>query len=140
MIVGERILEASGSRTSRESIKGLSINISLESVIMADGNVEVTYVYTANYDQNVGQLKIKGVLISREDEKLSKEIMDSWKKSSKIPESYAELVLSAINYSGSANGTLLARVMGLTAPLIPPRIQISKEQSPPSISLKKGEK
>ena len=132
MIVGERILEVTGNRNSRESIKGLSINISLDGIALQDGNVEITYIYTANYETNVGQLKIKGVLIAREEEKLTKEIMDTWKKGNRIPESYAEVVLSAINYSGSANGTLLARVMGLTAPLIPPRIQISKDTAAPA--------
>jgi hypothetical protein len=34
-----------------------------------------------------------------------------------------------LNYSGSANGTLVARVLGLTAPLIPPKIQLSKGSS-----------
>ena len=56
----------------------------------------------------------------------AKEIVDTWKKSKRIPDAYASVVLSAVNYSGSANGTLVARVLGLTAPLIPPKIQLSK--------------
>ncbi|NYZ74526.1 hypothetical protein H0O00_05260 [Candidatus Micrarchaeota archaeon] len=126
MIVGERILEVSGNKTPKASIKGLSINISLEDVKSQEDNIEITYVYTANYQQDAGQLKIKGVLLAREEAKLAKEIVDTWKKSKKIPESYTSMVLSAVNYSGSANGTLVARVLGLTAPLIPPRIQLSK--------------
>ena len=126
MIVGERILEVSGNKTPKASIKGLSINISLEDVKSQEDNVEITYVYTANYQQDAGQLKIKGVLLAKEEAKLAKEIVDTWKKSKKIPDAYASIVLSAVNYSGSANGTLVARVLGLTAPLIPPRIQLSK--------------
>ena len=131
MIVGERILEVSGSRLADANIKGLGINISLDSVEVAqDGNLEMTYVYIANYQEKVGELKIKGVLIAQEEEKLKKSIVDSWKKDKKLPEGYAETMLSAINYSGSANGTLVARVLGLTAPLIPPRIQLSKPAAP----------
>jgi hypothetical protein len=126
MIVGERILEVSGNKTPKASIKGLSINISLEDVKAQDDNVEITYVYTASYQQDAGQLKIKGVLLAREEAKLAKEIVDTWKKSKRIPDAYASVVLSAVNYSGSANGTLVARVLGLTAPLIPPKIQLSK--------------
>lgn len=126
MIVGERILEVSGKKEAGASIKGLSINISLEDVKNANGNVEITYVYTANYEDNVGQIKIKGLLMAKEEDKLAKEIADNWTKNKKVPDAYAETVLSAVNYSGSANGTLLARVLGLTAPLIPPRIQLSK--------------
>jgi len=132
MIVGERILEISGSRPSRENIKGLSINITLDDVKLQEGSLEITYIYTANYEEKVGNLQIKGVLIAREDDKLSKEVVDTWKKNKKIPDSYAELVLSAVNYSGSANGTLLARVLGLTAPLIPPRITLPKSEGAPA--------
>ena len=127
MIVGERIVEISGNRVAREPVKGLSINIALDDV-KADGeNIEITYVYTASYQDKVGEIKIKGVLMAKEDEKRKKDILSQWKKDKKIPEDYATTVLSAVNYSGSANGTLIARVLGLTAPLIPPRIQLSKD-------------
>ncbi len=125
MIVGEKILEITGSKMPDKDIVGLNINISIEDVKMAGSNVEITYVYTADYQESVGQLKIKGVLVAQEDAKKAKEIVDSWKKSKKIPDDYATVVLSAVNYSGSANGTLIARVLALTAPLIPPRIQLS---------------
>jgi hypothetical protein len=126
MIVGERILEVSGNRVPLQSIKGLNINIQLESVEKGKDNLEITYVYTADYKEKVGEIKIKGMLLAREDAKLSKEIVDSWKKNKKVPDDYATVLLSAVNYSGSANGTLMARVLGLTAPLIPPKIQLGK--------------
>lgn len=130
MIVGERILEVSGKKETGASIKGLSINIALEDVKHSNGNVEITYVYTANYEDNVGQIRIKGLLMAKEEDKLAREISETWAKNKKVPDAYAETVLSAVNYSGSANGTLLARVLGLTAPLIPPRIQLSKPAAP----------
>ncbi|MEW6749296.1 MAG: hypothetical protein AB1295_06335 [Candidatus Micrarchaeota archaeon] len=129
MIVGERILEVSGNKDPSTPIKGLNINISLEDVKMGEknkDNLEITYQYTANYRDNVGEIKIKGVLIAKEDAKRSKDIVDTWKKDKKVPDDYASMVLSAVNYSGSANGTLLARVLNLTAPLIPPKIQLAK--------------
>lgn len=129
MIVGERILEISGKKEKIEAIKGLNINISIEKVDVKEENVEIEYTYTANYEEGIGQLQIKGVLLAKEDKKMAKQIEDEWKKTKKIPEDYTPVVLSAINYSGSANGTLLARVIGLTAPLIPPRIQLSKKES-----------
>ncbi len=128
MIVGERILEITGNRNNTGTIKGLNINISLEEIKSVTDTLELTYVYTADYEDKFGMLKIKGVLIAKEDDKLTKEILEQWKKGKKVPDAYAETILSAINYSGSANGTLLARVLGLTAPLIPPRIQISAKK------------
>ncbi len=127
MIVGERILEFSGTKNPKGTLKGLNIGINLEDVVLVGENLEVTYVYTANYEDNFGVLKIKGVLVTKEEGKLTSEVVEGWKKTKKIPDVYAETILSAVNYSGSANGTLLARVLGLTAPLIPPRIQLSKK-------------
>ena len=126
MIVGERILEVSGNRVPQIPIKGLNINIQLEKVELKEGNLEITYIYTADYKEDVGQLKIKGLLLAKEEDKLAKDVVNTWKKSKKVPDEYAAVVLSAVNYSGSANGTLLARVLGLTAPLIPPKIQLGK--------------
>jgi hypothetical protein len=124
MIVGERILEVSGTKTPKVNIQGLSINIALEDVKIEGEILELTYVYTADYQKGAGALKIKGVLLAKEDSTRSKAILDSWKKTKKLPDDYATTVLSAVNYSGSANGTLVARVLGLTAPLIPPKIQL----------------
>jgi hypothetical protein len=126
MIVGERIVQVSGNKALSANISGLSINIALEDVKSAEGNLEISYDYTVNYETGVGLLNIKGVLIAKEEAKLSKEVLDTWKASKKLPDEYASMILSAVNYSGSANGTLVARVLGLTAPLIPPRIQMAK--------------
>ena len=128
MIVGGRIDEIEGKRTSNENMKGLNINITIED-LKADGeDVEITYTYTAQYNDNVGYLKLKGILMAREEKKLVKEIKQEWEKTKKLPETYTETVLNVINYSGSANGTLIARVLNLSAPLIPPRIQLTSKQ------------
>ncbi len=135
MIVGERILEVSGTKALNANISGLSINISLEDVAKAaDGNLEITYAYNVNYETGVGTMKIKGVLIAKEDDGLLKSVLDTWKSNKKLPDEYATMILSAVNYSGSANGTLVARVLGLTAPLIPPRIQLPKSAPAPAPS------
>ena len=128
MITGERIIEISGNKESTDNISGLSINITLDNVNVKGENVDLTYEYTANYEDKVGVLKIKGIITTKEDKKLAKEIDERWKKEKKLPDKYAELLLAAINYSGSANGTLIARVLGLTAPLIPPHIQLSRPE------------
>ena len=128
MIVGERILEITGNRVPQKPIKGLNINIQLDGVEKKEDNLEITYTYIADYREEVGQIKITGLLIAKEEDTLAKEVLTTWKKKKKIPDDYATTILSAVNYSGSANGTLLARVLGLTAPLIPPKIQLSKAE------------
>ena len=128
MITGEKILEVSGKKDSSATLSGMGINIALDEVKVNGENIEMTYEYTASYDEKVGFLKIRGIITTKEDKKIAKEVSEEWGKSKKLPDTYAEMVLAAINYSGSANGTLIARVLGLSAPLIPPRIQLSKKE------------
>lgn len=127
MIVGGKIDSVEAVKKSEEPLKGLNINIIMDDVKVKGENVEMSYTYTVSYDENVGELKMKGVLYAKEEKKLAKEIDDEWKKSKKLPDSYAEGILNAINYNGSANGTMVARVLNLSPPLIPPRIQLSKK-------------
>ena len=90
MIVGERILEVSGNKAWNANISGLSINISLEDVAKAaDGNLEITYAYNVNYETDVGTMKIKGVLIAKEERCLLKSVLDTWKSNKKLPDEYA---------------------------------------------------
>jgi len=126
VIVGGKITAVEGKKMKEENPKGLSINISLTDVKTKEDTVEVEYVYTASYPEGVGELIIKGIMYAKEDKKLVKKIEDEWKKSKKVPEEYAELLLSAINYSGSANGTLLARVLNMSPPLFPPKLSLKK--------------
>lgn len=129
MIVGGRIDEIEGKREQgTEAMKGLDINISIDGV-KADGEeIQVTYTYRANYGDKVGNIRLKGTLFAKEEKKLAKEIKQEWEKNKKLPDAYAEAVLNVVNYSGSANGTLVARVLNLSAPLVPPRIQLQKKK------------
>ncbi len=127
MIVGGKIDSVEAIKKSEDALKGLNINIVMEDVKVKGENVEMTYTYTVTYDEGIGELKMKGVLYAKEEKKFAKEIEDEWKKSKKLPDSYAEGILNAINYNGSANGTMVARVLNLSPPLIPPRIQLAKK-------------
>jgi hypothetical protein len=131
MIVGERIVEVAGKKQGASNVNGLSINISLKEVRVKGEMVELDYEYTANYESKdasapLGEMTIKGTIVAQEDKKLAKEIADEWKKSQKLPDAYAEIMLPAIHYSGSANGTLVARVMSLPAPLVQPKVKVEK--------------
>jgi len=128
MITGERIIEISGKREPDMTISGLNINIALDEVKVSGENIELNYEYTANYEDKAGFLKIKGIIFTKENKQLADKVKAEWAKNKKVPEEYAEFVLSAVNYSGSANGTLIARVLNLTAPLIPPKISLGKKQ------------
>ena len=124
MITGGRIDEVEGKKHKEDEFKGLNINISLDDVKINGEDVTVNYSFEASYANDVGYVKVKGSLFAKEDKKLAKEIDDEWKKSKRMPEAFAGQILSAINYTGSANGIFIARVLNLSPPLVPQRIQM----------------
>ena len=124
MITGGRIDEVEGKKNKEDEFKGLNINISVDGITVSGENVDISYTYEANYAEGVGYVKVKGAIFAKEDKKLAKEIDDEWKKSKKMPEGFAESILSAINYTGSANGIFLSRVLNLSPPIVPQRIQV----------------
>ena len=127
MIIGGRIDSIEGKKAKEDGIEGLNINIGIDGVKIEGEKVEISYTYTANYSTDIGHITIKGTIFAEEDKKQGSEIENEWKKNKKLPENYLEPVLNAINYAGSANGTLIARVLNLSPPLVPPRIQVAKK-------------
>ncbi|MFH1285207.1 MAG: hypothetical protein ABIH99_01360 [Candidatus Micrarchaeota archaeon] len=126
MITGGKITAVEAKREKDDPISGLSINIGLDDVKVKGENIEINYTYTVNYAENVGTLKIAGVLYAKEDAKKSASIGSSWKKDKKLPDDFAELVLNTINFTCGTNGTLVVRPINLSPPMIPPKIEISK--------------
>ncbi len=126
MITGEKVLEVSGKKGEGE-IKGFSIGIHIDGVSVDGGNVEIGYTYTVNYGEGAGELKMRSRLLAKEDVALAKKISEEWESRGALPAEYAETVVRTVNYSGSANGTLVARVLGLPMPQIPPKVTLKQK-------------
>lgn len=137
MIVGGRIVSAEAKKNREENATGLNISVSIDSLSVVGGDLEVKYTYIATYDKDVGTLKISGVITEKVDN--PSKIVSDWNKAKdeakkkgkaeepKLPNELAEELLNAINYTCSVNGALVMRALNLAPPMIFPRIQISKE-------------
>ncbi len=125
MITGGRIDAVEGKRNKEDTFQGLNINIAVDNVKVEGENVEVAYTYDVSYANDAGSVRVKGALFAKEDKKLAKTIEDEWKKAKKLPNEFAETALTAINFAGSANGIFIARVLNLSPPLVPQRIQVN---------------
>ena len=128
MITGIKITKVEAHRDSDNEVAGLNINIGVDKVTAKGGDVAIEFNYSATYLEGVGELKMNGILSSKEDPKLGKEITERWAKDKKLPDNYAEIVLNAINYACGTNGVLVVRAVGLSPPIVPPRIQLGPQQ------------
>ncbi|MFA4982838.1 MAG: hypothetical protein WC588_01345 [Candidatus Micrarchaeia archaeon] len=127
MITGIKISKVEAKRDKDDEVAGLNINIGIDAVNVKGGEVSIAFNYVASYMEGVGELRMNGTVMSKEEAKFAKEISDTWEKSKKLPDSYAELVLNAVNYACGTNGTLVVRAINLAPPIVPPRIQLGPQ-------------
>ena len=127
MIIGDRVNGVEAKINERKNFEGLSIAIKINDVKEEDGRLVFDYTYRVEYTKDVGYITINGQMFAQEDKKLTKEILDGWKKENKIPDSYDERLLNAINYAASSHAVIVARVLSFAPPFIPPRFRRAKK-------------
>lgn len=129
MIVGNRVISIEAKRGEKE-IKGLDIRIGFKEVRENKNDndiLDIDYEYIASYREDAGEIKITGTIFAKEDEKTKKAILDAWKKNNRLPEDYMESALNNVNFMGAANGTIIAKVLNIAPPLLPPRLKMQKK-------------
>ncbi|MGC8547957.1 MAG: hypothetical protein ACP5MC_03100 [Candidatus Micrarchaeia archaeon] len=132
MITGLTVSSVSANRPTNEAITNMKFNINFDDVKVENGNVEVSYTFTTDYqgsnNKSVGDLKIIGKVMAKEDKKVADEISKTWQEKKTIPIDFAEDVINLLNFECGSRGTLLAWSIGLVAPL--PLSRAKLEQQP----------
>ena len=126
MILGGRINKAEAKRLKDGAVKGLAVNIDVREVREDGDKLIVSYEYTVAYQPEMAEIKLAGEIVASEDAASRKKILEEWKKSKTMLPSFAEDVLTAINYAGTATGTLLSFSIGIGAPLNIPRARLQE--------------
>ena len=124
MITGVKINEVQAKRDSEDMITNMKFNINFDDVKINGENVEVMYTFVATYEsgeapkaKQIGELKIIGTILSKENKKDSDEISSVWKSKKTLPLAFAENIINLLNFECGARGTLLASSIGLLAPI-----------------------
>ncbi|MFA6049331.1 MAG: hypothetical protein WC792_05310 [Candidatus Micrarchaeia archaeon] len=126
MITGGRILEVKGTKHKDAPVQQLGVNVNIEDLFVRDGTGTVKYTYTISYEPKLAEIEVVGELFF--DDKATADIKKAeadWKKSRMVPPQIAEEVLSAVTYSGSAVGTLVAFALNISAPINVPRARLA---------------
>jgi hypothetical protein len=133
MIVGDRISKIDAQINPNTAFSGFKIDIK-----MGDARREgkdrllVDYIYTLDYEK-MGKIVISGTVIEADEQKIPK-LEETWRKEKKLPNEYLEELLNIINFLGSAHGTIIARVLNVRPPIIPPKLSIGaveEKKAPP---------
>ncbi|MEM0475659.1 MAG: hypothetical protein QW343_02605 [Candidatus Norongarragalinales archaeon] len=133
MISGGRIIEVRAVKKKDEVIEGMNVAVNIDNVSVEKEVIVVAYEYKITYLPDNAELVVRGELLASENEKDKKEIEEEWRKRKFLPNRFAEDVINAISYSGTAVGTILSFALNIPAPLNLPRAKIG---APPE---KKGQ-
>ena len=120
MITGAKITAAEVKIEKDAPSAKRSINININDMKVEKGLLEIKYTYTVTYGEKDAFLRLNGSLLAKED--APEKIVENWKKKKALPDSVTEEILNAVNYLGSVNGTLIARVVNLAPPLTMPKL------------------
>jgi len=138
-VTSGRIVSVEAKRDKVDApVQGMTMNINLDDVSSEKEDVTVQYTLTVQYHDNVGHLKIGGILTLREDGKKLKDVMKEWKDKKRLPADITEVLLNAINYTCAVNGTFFTQPLGLNAPMTLAPVRIG--QAPAGAAPGKGEK
>lgn len=124
MIVGTRInkIEATRGKDSQKKGKGLKVEINTTDVGGKGEDLEVKYVFSAEYLDGIGKITIEGELLDRVEKKVADEVRKMWKEKKDLPENYKLSIINSISYIAGTEGVLIAKVLRLAPPIAPPRI------------------
>lgn len=131
MIVGDRINRIDAQINPDAPFNGFKIDIKMGEVKKeGKDRMLVDYIYTVDYDK-VGKLMLYGTVFETDEKKIP-QLEESWKKNKRLPNDYVEEMINIINFVGSAHGTIVARVLNIRPPIIPPKLSLGtvEEKAP----------
>jgi len=131
MITGGRFLSLSAKKTKEVPISAVNIDISLSSITLAQtGDLQINYIYTVKYEEDVGELVIEGIIYDRLDsQEQAKSIVSQFSSDKKsLPQDFLVRVINSINYICSINSPLPLRLIDLAPPILPPQLQLNPEE------------
>jgi hypothetical protein len=120
-----------GSRNKdKESgdIQSVTVSVNVDEMRFEKDRVVAKYSHVTTYAPEVATFKVVGELYLQEDAK-RKDIEDQWKKAKQLSPEFAEEILTNIQYSATAVGTLVAFGLGISAPINIPRARIAPAPS-----------
>jgi hypothetical protein len=135
MITGIEISKVEAGRELNGAITNMKFNINFDNVKVNQESVNVTFTFVATYEGSaqskttkVGELKITGDVISKENKKDAEEIESTWKNKKTLPIKFAEDVINILNFECGARGTLVAYSIGFAAPIPISRAKLQETQ------------
>jgi hypothetical protein len=124
IVVRGRITKVNAEKFKDAPITGIDLAVEFDAVNANGKFLEVWFDYHAIYREKVGQIDMKGFLMFEMEEVRAKQIADTFKDEKTFDPSFGESLVNNINYKCSTEAIFAAKLVELTAPIVPPRISL----------------
>ena len=128
MITGGTVKKVNAERMKEGPNQGMDINIRVTDTKWEKTKLPISYVYEVAYKPDMAKMAIEGELHFEDSEKDLKVWKEHWEKTNQLPEGPASDFLTALTYTASAVGTLLAFAVNINAPINVPRAKLTQVQ------------
>lgn len=126
-----------GAEAKKEVVgqpKNIAINIRINAMALSGDELKFKFTYEADYQPNIGFLRITGIAVATDKLAAAKEIFSRWQKDKTIAPEIASPLINAINMNAGMNSLFVARALNMSPPFLPPKLDIGKV---PTVKLKK---
>jgi len=122
---GVRFFKTEAESLKDEPFTSISVEMAINNVTRKSRTeLIVEFSYNVDYKENVAKLGLSGYLFLSGDEKELDKYILGWRKDKKLPRELAGPLANIITFSSEVNGVLIARALGIPAPIIPPNIKL----------------
>ena len=91
--------------------------------------VRFSFEFTAKYEPSIGNIFFGGAVLYLDEQKKTKEILDSWKKDKKIEKSLMTSILNTVLAKCNIQALILSQEVNLPPPVPLPKVQVNEPES-----------
>ncbi len=129
MITGGIVRKVSAEKLREGPGQGMDVNIKTDNVEFEKSKFTLKYTYDIAFKPDLANMSLEGEVYFEETEKRMKELKEKWEKDKQLPEEIMADVITAVSYTCSAIGTLLAFAVNVNAPINVPRVKLTKQEA-----------
>ncbi len=129
-IEGMRFSKVVAENTKTAPFTAVDINLNINAMkkpTKANSPLLLEFSHTIAYKPGIGTLTFEGTVLVGGTKKEMDDAVSTWKKKKVIPELLSKIVANTISYACQVNGVLVAKAIGIPAPVMPPKINFAKK-------------
>ncbi|MBS3143149.1 hypothetical protein J4464_07205 [Candidatus Woesearchaeota archaeon] len=88
--------------------------------------LEFQFEFTADYEPQLGSIKLNGEVLYMESSKKVSEVMDRWKKEKKLDQELMTKILNSVLMKCNVQALILSQDLNLPPPIPLPKINVNK--------------